>query len=143
MSKNPLHNALRPHRLSRAAGIRSAVWGTVFGTAGVLHFVKPEGFDRIVPEELPGTPRAWTLGSGAMEIALATSIAVCSLKPEWRGALRSTIAPAAALFLVGVLPGNIKMAWDWRAKPQPARAIAFARVPLQLPMILSVAKLGA
>ena len=80
MSKNPLRNALRPHRLTRAAGIRSAVWGTVFGTAGVLHFVKPEGFDRIVPEELPGTP---------------------------------------------------------------ARAIAFARVPLQLPMILSVAKLGA
>lgn len=137
--------------MQRKSIIRSLVWTQVFGTAGVLHFVKPEVFDDLVPEELPGTRRDWTLGSGIMELGLAgligglTAAATLGKKSTAERAqrtLNSTVGPAAALFLLGVWPGNIKMAWDFRKKTAVPKAIAFARVPAQLPMMKSVLRLG-
>lgn len=118
-------------RPSRTSQRMTGLWATVFSTAGVLHFVIPQVFDDLVPEELPGTPRDWTLGSGVMEVGLGSLLFASFLKPE----LRPTLAKAATVFLLAVWPGNIKMAWDWRSRKPVQRAIAFLRVPLQIPFM--------
>ncbi|MFJ3583348.1 DoxX family protein [Streptomyces sp. NPDC090127] len=96
--------------------------------AGAAHFVAPKQFDAIVPRVLPGNPRAWTQASGVVELALAAGLAV--------PATRRTSARATALFLASVFPANVQMAYDWRHRPTAARSIAYARLPLQVPLIL-------
>ncbi|MEV6808701.1 hypothetical protein ACH4NF_16920 [Streptomyces sp. NPDC017248] len=100
----------------------------LLAVAGVAHFAVPRQFDAIVPEQLPGPPRAWTYGSGAVELALAAGIAA----PR----TRATAAKAAAAFFVGVFPANVQMAVDWRHRPAPLRSAALARLPLQVPLVL-------
>ncbi|EOD67806.1 hypothetical protein H480_14612 [Amycolatopsis vancoresmycina DSM 44592] len=97
------------------------------GTMGVLHFAVPKPFDGLIPSSLPGSRRAWTYGSGVAELAVAAAVAT----PRTRrlGGL------AAALLFLGVFPGNVKMAVDARRAPAPQRAIAWARLPLQWPLI--------
>ncbi|MBL1108468.1 hypothetical protein JK361_28425 [Streptomyces sp. 5-8] len=95
---------------------------------GVAHFAAPRPFDAIIPRRLPGSPRAWTYASGAVELALAAGIAA----PR----TRASAAKAAAAFFVGVFPANVQMAADWRHRPAPLRAAALARLPLQLPLVL-------
>ncbi|MEU6390836.1 hypothetical protein [Streptomyces sp. NPDC046939] len=102
--------------------------------AGVAHFLLPKPFDSIVPRTLPGSPRAWTYASGAVELALAAGIAL----PHTR---RRT-AGAAAAFFVAVAPANVKMAVDWRDRPAPLRRAAAARVPLQVPLVLWARKVA-
>ncbi|GAA0262760.1 hypothetical protein [Cryptosporangium japonicum] len=104
-------------------------------TIGVLHFVAPKPFARIVPKVLPN-PEALVAISGAAELACAALVAV----PRTRrfGALAS-----AALF-VGVYPANVQMAVD-ASKTSNTRykAIAYGRLPFQAPLIawaLRVAK---
>jgi uncharacterized membrane protein len=96
-------------------------------TTGVLHLVAPVPVDRIVPRSLPGTPRFWTLASGIAELGVAAAIAA----PR----TRRLGAAAAAVLFVAVFPANVKMARDWSDRPLPARAVAWARLPLQLPLI--------
>ncbi|MGW5433135.1 DoxX family protein [Streptomyces sp. NPDC004059] len=100
----------------------------LLATAGVAHFATPRPFDALVLRALPGSPRAWTYGSGAVELALAAGIAA----PR----TRAVAAKAAAAFLVGVFPANVQMAVDWRHRPAPLRTAALARLPLQLPLVL-------
>jgi uncharacterized membrane protein len=100
----------------------------LLATAGVAHFVRPRQFDAIVPRSLPGSPRAWTYASGAVELALAAGLAA----PRTRKAA----ARASAAFFVGVFPANVKMAVDWRDRPAPQRTAAVARLPLQVPLVL-------
>ncbi|MFF4715419.1 hypothetical protein ACFY2V_29120 [Streptomyces eurythermus] len=100
----------------------------LLAAAGAAHFAVPRQFDAIVPRSLPGPPRAWTYGSGAVELALAAGIAA----PR----TRATAARAAAAFFVGVFPANVRMAADWRHRPAPLRAAALARLPLQVPLVL-------
>ncbi|MFI6357834.1 hypothetical protein ACIBJF_35580 [Streptomyces sp. NPDC050743] len=100
----------------------------LLATAGVAHFATPRPFDALVPRALPGSPRAWTYGSGAVELALAAGIAA----PR----TRAVAAKAAAAFFVGVFPANVQMAVDWRHRPAPLRTAALARLPLQLPLVL-------
>jgi len=95
--------------------------------AGVSHFVVPSFYDRIVPRALPGDPRFWTQWSGAAELAAAATVA---FKPT----RRAGGAIAAALF-VAVFPGNLQMAWDWRDRSPRDRALAYGRLPLQLPLV--------
>ncbi|MFG3203484.1 hypothetical protein [Streptomyces sp. NPDC048192] len=100
----------------------------LLAAAGVAHFAAPRPFDAIVPSALPGSRRAWTYGSGAVELALAAGIAA----PR----TRAVAAKAAAAFFVGVFPANVQMAADWRHRPAPLRTAALARLPLQLPLVL-------
>ncbi|MFE9900928.1 DoxX family protein [Streptomyces achromogenes] len=100
----------------------------LLAAAGAAHFAVPRQFDAIIPRSLPGPPRAWTYGSGAVELALAAGIAA----PR----TRATAAKAAAAFFVGVFPANVRMAVDWRHRPAPLRAAALARLPLQVPLVL-------
>jgi uncharacterized membrane protein len=101
----------------------------LLATSGVTHFVAPKPFDAIVPRGLPGRPRTWTYVSGACELAVAAALVV----PRTR---RLGGLAAAGLFL-GVLPANLQMARDWRDKPAPLRVAAYARLPLQIPLIVS------
>lgn len=118
---------------------RKTIWASVFGVAGVLHFAQPKFFDALVPRELPGGRRVWTHGSGVAELALSAGIGGTAIADSRR--YDAAVATAATAFLAGVWPGNIKMAWDWRTQSAVPRAIAFARVPMQLPMMHSTWKL--
>ncbi|MGW2746508.1 DoxX family protein [Streptomyces sp. NPDC001450] len=100
----------------------------LLAAAGVAHFAAPRRFDATIPKTLPGSPRAWTYGSGFVELALAAGVAA----PR----TRAVAAKAAAAFFVGVFPANVKMAVDWRHRPAPQRNAALARLPLQVPLVL-------
>lgn len=92
--------------------------------AGVLHFVRPEFYDAMIPPFL-GSPRAWTYGSGVVEPAVAAAVAVP--RTRRRGAL------AAAGLFVAVFPANVYMAFDPGDLPRWA---VLVRLPLQVPLVL-------
>jgi uncharacterized membrane protein len=106
----------------------------LLATAGALHFLKPEPFDGIVPTTLPGSPRDWTRASGAAEVALAAAVAL--------PATRRTGGLLAAGFFAAVFPANVKMAYDWRHRPAPLKAAAYARLPLQVPLVIWALKVS-
>ena len=99
----------------------------------VLHFVVPKRFDSIVPAELPGGARFYTLASGVAEAATGAML----LAPHTR---RFGALAAVALF-VGVFPANVNMVRLWWGKGWPARIGAIARLPLQIPMITQALKI--
>ncbi|MFC1409863.1 hypothetical protein ACEZCY_24315 [Streptacidiphilus sp. N1-12] len=113
---------------AKVSGNRSALLlsGLLAGS-GVLHFAVPGPYDSIVPKVLPGSPRAWTKASGAVELAVAAAVAL----PQTRrvGGL------AAAGLLAAVFPANVQMAYDYRNASPVKRAVAFGRLPLQAPLI--------
>lgn len=84
-----------------------------------------------------GSPRFYTLASGVAEVGAGAML----LAPQTR---RTGALAAAALFLA-VFPANINMVRLWWGKtgPQkwPMRAVALARLPLQVPMIVSALKI--
>jgi uncharacterized membrane protein len=99
----------------------------IFLASGTMHFVRPEPFEAIVPRRLPRR-RALVYLSGAAELACAAGL----LHPRTRRAAGF----ASAALLVAVFPGNLKMADDARrSRSNRFKALAFARLPLQLPMI--------
>ena len=100
----------------------------LFGTAGILHFVMPEFFERIVPPWIPDAKLAGQV-SGAAEILGAAGLL-------WS----RTRVPAAwglIALLVAVFPANVQMlqlartsaASDWSI------AVLWARLPVQLLLI--------
>jgi len=100
---------------------------------GTLHFVAPKPFDGIVPDRLPGSRRFYTYASGVAE--LVTGALLLSSKTRKVGALS-----AAALYLA-VFPANVNMCVLWKDKPLLMRLGAFARLPLQIPMVLGAWKI--
>ncbi|MEU1642344.1 hypothetical protein [Micromonospora zamorensis] len=105
----------------------AAALAGLLAVAGVTHLVRPGFYDPIVPGALPGPARFWTYASGVAELAVAAAVA----NPTTR---RAGGRAAAALF-VAVLPANVKMAVDWRHHRPTKRAIAYGRVPMQVPLI--------
>ncbi len=104
----------------------------LFGVLGSLHFVKPEPFERIVPRALP-RKKELVYASGAAELACAAGL----LHPRTR---RAAGLVSTAL-LVAIFPANVQMAMDLNRKgSRTARAVAFARLPLQLPLILAAVR---
>ena len=99
----------------------------LLAVAAVGHFVRPKFFDPLVPEVLPGSQRLWTLVSGAAEGAVAVAVALPRTRRH--GAL------VAALLFLAVWPANFKMALDWSSRPIAQRALAYGRLPLQLPLV--------
>jgi uncharacterized membrane protein len=100
--------------------------------AGATHLLRPGFYDPIVPRYLPGTPRAWTYGSGVVELGVAAALLV----PAWS---RRAALAAAVLFVV-VFPGNLQMALDG-GYPDASGVlggpvVAWARLPLQVPLVL-------
>jgi uncharacterized membrane protein len=95
--------------------------------AGIMHFVRPEFFDAIVPPALPPGARFWTYASGVAELVVGPMLLV----PRWRrwGAL------AAIALFIAVYPANLYMAWDWRDRPMGEQVVAWVRLPLQFVLI--------
>ena len=99
----------------------------IFATSGTVHLVKPEVFEPLMPGFVPAH-REVILGSGVAELACAAGL----LSPR----TRSVAGWVSAALLVGVFPGNLKMADDARRSgDRRFRALAFARLPLQVPMV--------
>lgn len=117
---------MRNDRLARGMGLALLGMGTT-------HMVVPEPFDHLIPEELPLSKRTWTVGSGVAELGVGTALLV----PRTRrlGGL------AAALLFIGVFPGNLNMVRLWKDKPLPMRILAWARLPLQIPMVLAALRI--
>ncbi len=99
----------------------------LLGGAGIMHFAMPKPYDSIVPRVLPGSPRAYTLASGAVELACAAAVAC----PRTRR-LGATVT---AVLFAGVFPANVQMAVDWRRRPVQQQAVAYGRLPLQVPLM--------
>ena len=106
-------------RVRRAAPY---VVASLFAVSGVVHLVRPGVFVPLVPTWLPGR-RAVVTVSGVAELACAAALVA---RRPWAG-------PASAALLLVVWVGNVQMAVD--AGPGAARWVAWARVPLQVPLV--------
>jgi uncharacterized membrane protein len=110
--------AMERSRLRFAAGLAAM---------GVLHFVVPSVFERIVPRWFPW-PRQAVLWSGVAELTSGVLIAV----PR----TTRTGAWLAVATLLSVYPANVQMAFDAiRRGRRPEIAATFLRLPLQVPMV--------
>lgn len=95
---------------------------------GVLHFVRPDGFVKIVPRFLPA-PYALVLVSGAFEILFGLG-----LLPR---RTRRWSSYGLVALLIAVFPANINMAvhhLDLNGTPLPTWVL-WARLPFQLVFI--------
>ncbi|MGI8458816.1 MAG: DoxX family protein [Propionibacteriaceae bacterium] len=92
---------------------------------GAVHLLRPGTFDAALPDQLPGSKRAWEVGSGLAELACAALLA--TPRTRRRGGYLT-----AALF-VAVFPGNLHMVRT--ARTSRARLITLARLPLQVPLV--------
>lgn len=98
-----------------------------FVSSGTVHLVKPEVFEPLMPSWVPAH-REVILGSGVAELACAAGLAI--------PATRRAAGWASVLLLLGVYPGNLKMATDAsKTRSTGFKALAYGRLPLQLPMI--------
>lgn len=113
-------------RAPRATAVGGLV--ALLTSTGALHFAVPGQFDAIVPEPLPGAARTWTHLSGVAELVIAALVA-------YPGTRRLGGLLAAVLF-VAVFPANVKMALDWSDRPAWMQALAYGRLPLQIPLVL-------
>lgn len=107
----------------------------LFAGAGVLHFVKPEPFDGIVPETLPGSARTYTYVSGVAELTAAVLLA--------NKETHSFGGKFATALLIAVWPANFNMAWQWRDKPWQKQIVSIGRLPLQIPLIKAAHAMGS
>ena len=104
----------------------------IFAVSGVLHLTRPEVYEPLMPGWVPAH-REVILGSGVVELACAAGLVV--------PATRQAAAWASLAVLLGVYPANLKMAVDsTRTRSTKFKAIAFGRLPLQLPMLQAALK---
>ena len=98
-----------------------------FAGSGVVHMVKPEVYEPLMPAWVPAH-REVILASGVAELACALGMTV----PK----TRRLAGWASAALLLGIWPGNLKMALDSnRSSSSAFKVAAWGRMPLQLPMI--------
>ncbi|PJJ48370.1 DoxX family protein [Hymenobacter chitinivorans] len=102
------------------------ILAVLFIGAGVLHFLKPEPYVRIMPPYLPW-PSGLVLVSGIAEVLLGIL-----LLPR---ATRRGAAWGLILLLIAVFPANVYMAQTSGAGLGVAPWLAWARLPLQAVLI--------
>jgi uncharacterized membrane protein len=96
-------------------------------TSGVVHLVRPETYEPIVPKFIPAH-REVVLASGVIELLCAAGL----LHP----ATGKLAGWASAAVLLAVYPAHFKMAGDAISTDnQQFEAVALGRLPLQLPML--------
>jgi uncharacterized membrane protein len=99
----------------------------IFLGSGAVHLMKPEVYEPLMPSFVPAH-REVILASGVAELACAVGLV---LPPTRRAA-----GWASAALLVGVWPGNLRMALDSnRSSSTGFKVAAWGRMPLQLPLI--------
>ena len=112
--------------------LSSKVLVGAFLVSGAIHIAKPEVYEPLMPPQLPAH-REIIVWSGVAELLCAAGMV---LPPT-----RRLAGLASAALLVGVFPGNLKMADDARKGDNPGfKAAAYARLPLQIPMIRAALK---
>jgi uncharacterized membrane protein len=105
-----------------------------FTVSGIVHLVRPRTFEPLMPRWVPAH-REVIYGSGVAELLCAAGLVL--------PATRRAAGMASAAVLVGVFPGNVKMAVDAsRTSNRRFQAAAYARLPLQLPMIRGALRAG-
>jgi uncharacterized membrane protein len=107
---------------------RACALALLVAGAGLTHFVVPHVYDAIVPRALPGPARAWTIGSGVVELTCAAAVAN---RPTRRAGALATL-----LLFVLVFPANVQMALDWQDDGMLRRIGSLVRLPLQAPLIM-------
>ncbi len=105
----------------------------LLSTSGVLHFVRPGPFIAIVPRSLPRKAELVAI-SGAAELLCAGLLA--------HPAGRRLGGPASAVLFAVVFPANVSMAMGSGSRPTWYRAMAWARLPLQVPLVLWSLRVG-
>ena len=104
----------------------------ILGVSGVIHLGKPEVYEPIMPAMVPAH-REVILGSGVAELVCAAGLLV----PR----LRQPAGWASAALLLAVYPANFKMAADAaRTSNTRFKAIAWGRLPFQIPMVRTALK---
>jgi uncharacterized membrane protein len=104
----------------------------IFAVSGVVHLVKPSFYEPLMPAWVPAH-REVILASGVAELACAAALGV----PR----TRSAAGWVSAALLLGVWPGNLKMALDsTRTDSTGFKVLAWSRLPLQIPMIRAALK---
>ncbi len=121
-----------PHEPSTRASARAALALAAFMlVAGLAHFAAPRAYQRIVPRLL-GDPAFWVRVSGVVELACAGLL--LDRRTRRIGAL------ATVAVLLAVFPANVQMALDGgipgRPFPLGSPVVAWARLPLQIPIVL-------
>jgi uncharacterized membrane protein len=122
---------------SRSRDASPYLLASLLTVTGTLHFVAPRPFAVIVPEQLP-SPYALVYASGAAELACAAGLAL----PR----TRRFAGWATALLFVAVFPANVRMALDAEGRSDAYRWATYARLPVQVPLVLwaaSIARRGA
>jgi uncharacterized membrane protein len=102
--------------------------GTLYMTAGVMHFVVTRRYAAIVPDYLPAHD-ALVRVSGVAEVL--GGIGVLVPVP----AVRRTAAWGLILLLIAVMPANIYMVTDHAKFAGIPLWVGLVRLPLQLPLI--------
>jgi uncharacterized membrane protein len=102
----------------------------MFTTSGIVHMVRPQAFEAIMPRALPQRHHRHLIYlSGLAELACAYG-----LFRRTRWATTGSVAILAAVF-----PANVQMALDAGTGRNPgaadSRAVAWGRLPLQIPMV--------
>jgi uncharacterized membrane protein len=105
----------------------------LLAASGVLHFVRPAPFVAIVPRRLPRKAELVAI-SGAAELVCAGLLA--------HPAGRTFGGPAGAALFVAVFPANVSMALRAGGRPAWYRALLWARLPLQIPLVLWSLRVG-
>ncbi len=98
----------------------------LLGGSGALHLIRPDPFVTIVPRSMPAAKELVYL-SGVAELACAALMGM-PVTRRWGGSL-------AAALLVAVFPANVSMALQARGRPPWYRIAAWARLPLQAPLV--------
>lgn len=103
------------------------VVASAFAGSGAVHLVAPQVYEPLMPSWVPAH-RQVIVWSGVAELLCAAGL----MLPQTRRAA----GYASAALLTGVYVGNVKMAVDAAKGRNPVfKAAAYARLPLQLPMI--------
>jgi uncharacterized membrane protein len=97
----------------------------LLGGSGMLHLVRPRGYEWLVPPEI-GPARPWVLGTGVAEIVAAVLLA--------RPVTRRAGGRCAAVLLVGFVPAHLH---TFRVVPRQRQwmAAAAVRLLLQVPLV--------
>ena len=99
----------------------------IFVVNGTIHLARPKTYEPLMPSWVPAH-REVIVGSGVAELALAVGL----LAPP----TRRLAGWGSVLLLIGVFPGNMKMAVDAvQGDSRAFQAVALARLPLQWPLI--------
>ena len=103
----------------------------LLGGAAVAHLALPRVFEAMVPAWLPGSPRAWNLGSAAAE-ALAALLLTGRRTSRLGGYLAvGTFGVVGVANVQAVVDGGMSALPGWLS----TRSAATARLPLQLPLL--------